>query len=138
MSSTNAQCITLEKQGEIVKSIKHVRKLPDGVYIRGSVQGYPVLLTADTGASKTVISKRLYEAMRPEDKPKLEKSSKLIRAGGTAIRELGKGEFKIQLGPVDLRVEAVVAEIDDDGLIGVDVLQSRRNGPSYLLLSKGC
>ena len=101
------------------------------------MQGYPVLLTADTGASKTVISKRVYEAMRPEDKPKLEKSSKLIGAGGTAIKELGKGEFKIQLGPVDLRVEAVVAEIDDDGLIGVDVLQSRRNGPSELLLSKG-
>ena len=101
------------------------------------MQGYTVLLTADTGASKTVISKRVYEAMRPEDTPKLEKSSKLIGAGGTAIKELGKCEFKIQLGPVDLRVEAVVAEIDDDGLIGVDVLQSRRNGPSDLLLSKG-
>ena len=101
------------------------------------MQGYPILLTADTGASKTVISKRVYEAMRPEDKPNLEKSSKVIGAGGTAIKELGKGEFKIQLGPVDLRVEAVVAEIDDDGLIGVDVLQSRRNGPSDLLLSTG-
>ena len=34
-------------------------------------------------------------------------------------------------------MEAVVAEIDDDGLIGMDVLQSRRNGPTDLLLSKG-
>ena len=82
MSNTNGQCINTEIQREIVKSIKHVRKLPDGVYIRGSVQGYPVLLTADTGATKTVISKRVYEAMRPEDKPKLGKSSKLIGAGG--------------------------------------------------------
>ena len=54
--------------------------------------------------------------------PKLEKSSKLIGAGGTLISELGKGEFEIQLSPVDLRVEAVVAEIDNNGLIGVDVL----------------
>ena len=51
LSNTNGQCINTEIQREIVKSIKHVRKLPDGVYIRGSVQGYPVLLTADTGAN---------------------------------------------------------------------------------------
>lgn len=114
-----------------------MRKLPDGIYIRGSVQGYPVLLTADTGASKTVLSKRVYETMRPEDKPKLESASKLIGAGGTAIKGLGKGEFNIKLGTVDLKVEAIVAEIDDDGLIGIDVLQSSKNGPTDLMMSKG-
>ena len=73
----------------MVKSIKHLRKLPDGVYIRGSIEGYPALLTTDTGASKTIISKKLYEAMKP-DKPPLGKSSKLIGAGGTTINEVGK------------------------------------------------
>ena len=58
------------------------------------MQGYPVVLTADTGASKTVLSKRVYECMRPEERPPL----KLIGAGGTTIKELGKGEFTIQLG----------------------------------------
>ena len=39
----------------------------------------------------------------------------------------------IQLGPV----EAIVAEIDDDGLLGVDIPQNGKDGPSNLLMSKG-
>ena len=76
-----------------MKSIKHTRKLPDGIYIRGTIQGYPILYTADTGASKTVLSKRVYDSMRPEDKPPLSKSSKLVGAGGTSILEVGKGNY---------------------------------------------
>ena len=53
------------------------------------------------------------------------------------INELGKGEFTIKLGPVSLQVEAVVAEIEDDGLLGVDVLQCYINGPADLKLSQG-
>lgn len=114
-----------------------MRKLPDGIYIRGTVQGYPILFTADTGASKTVLSKRVFESMRPADRPELAKASKLIGAGGTTIKDLGKGEFAIQLGTVRLKIEAIVADIDDDGLLGVDVLQSNSNGPTDLLMSKG-
>ena len=101
------------------------------------MQGYPIVLTADRGASKTVLSKRVYESMRPEERPPLRKACKLIGAGGTTINELGKGEFTIQLGTVSLQVEAEVAETDDDGLLGVDALQNNSNGPVDLILSKG-
>ncbi|MCG8048608.1 MAG: retroviral-like aspartic protease family protein, partial [Candidatus Thiodiazotropha endolucinida] len=126
-----------QQDDAVIKSIKHSRKLPDGIYIRGTVQGYPILYTADTGASKTVLSKRVYDNMRPEDKPPLTKSAKLVGAGGTNISEVGKGNFEIQLGPVKVETEAIVAEIDDDGLLGVDVLQNREDGPTDLLMSKG-
>ena len=36
-----------------------------------------------------------------------------------------------------MEVEAIVAEIDDDGLLGVDILQNGKNGPADLLMSKG-
>ena len=125
-------------QGEaVIKSIKHARKLPDGIYIRGDIQGYPILYTADTGASRTVISKRVYDNMRPEDRPVLTKSAKLIGAGGSSINEVGKGSFKVQLGPVSVETEAIVAEIEDDGLLGVDVLQNGADGPTDILMSKG-
>ena len=107
----------------MIKSIKATRKLPDGIYIRGTAQGYPPLFTTDTGASKTIISSRVYESFKPEDRPKLERSSKLVGAGGVSIKEL-KGTFTLQLGPVSMQTEAIVAEIDDDGLLGVDVLQN--------------
>ena len=122
---------------QTLKSIKTSRKLRDGIYIRGSVQGYPILFTADTGASKTVISKRMYEAMEIEDRPALSSSSRLIGPGGSIIKELGKGNFSLKLGNIIVQVEAVVAEIDDDGLLGIDVLQNDKDGPADILLSKG-
>ena len=122
---------------EYLKSIKTSRKLPDGIYIRGSVQGYPTIFTADTGASKTIISRGTYEAMDPSDKPALVKSARLVGPTGTIINELGQGTFSLKLGEVEIEVEAVVADIDDDGLLGIDVLQNGNGGPADLLLSKG-
>ena len=111
--------------------------MPDGVYIRGSVQGYPLLFTTDTGASKTIISNRVFESLKPEDRPELEETSKLVGASGVSIKERGKGIFCLKLGSVKMEVEAIVAEIDDDGLLGVDILQNGKNGPADLLMSKG-
>ena len=81
----------------VIKSVKMTRKLPDGVYIRGTVQGYPLLFTTDTGASKTIISTRVYDSMQPGDRPTLEKTSKLVGASGVSIKERGKGTFAIKL-----------------------------------------
>ena len=36
-----------------------------------------------------------------------------------------------------MQTEAIVAEIDDDGLLGVDVLQNGEGGPTDLLMSEG-
>ena len=105
--------------------------------MRGSVQGYPILFTTDTGASKTILSNRIFESMKPEGIPNLVKTSKLVGASGVSIQERGKGTFNIKLGPVEQEIEAIVAEIDDDGLLGVDILQNGKNGPADLLMSKG-
>ena len=95
------------------------------------------MFTTDTWASKTIISRRMYESFKPEDRPKLVKTSKLVGAVGVNINELRKGKFTLQLGPVSMQTEAIVAEIDDAGLLGVDVLQNREGGPTDLLMSKG-
>ena len=107
--------------------------MPDGVYIRGSVKGYQILFTTDTGASKTIVSSRV----KPVHKPMLTKASKLVGASGSPINEKGKARFSLQLGAVKLEVEAIVDEIEDDGLLGVDVLQNGKEGPTDILLSKG-
>ena len=61
-----------------------------------------MLFTTDTGASKTIISRRIFESMSAEDKLKLSGASKLIGACGTQIKELGKGLFLLKLGPVSI------------------------------------
>ena len=75
--------------------------------------------------------------MDPADKPALVKSARLVGPTGTIINELGQGAFSLKLGEVEIEVEAVVADIDDDGLLGIDVLQNGNRGPADLLLSKG-
>ena len=76
--------------------------------------------------------------MRHEDKSSLKKCPKLVGAGGAAIHEQGKGNFKLKLDPVSKHTEMIVADIDDDGMLGVDfVLQNEEDGPADLLMSKG-
>ena len=101
------------------------------------MQGYPVIFTADTGASKTILSKRVYESMTSDERPPLSKACKLIGANGTIINEFGNGVFTIQLGALSMQVDAVVAEIDDDALLGIDVLQNCSHGPVDFIMSKG-
>ena len=61
-------------------------------------------------------------------------AAKLVCASGTPISEKGKESFSLQL---NLQVEAIVADIEDDGLLYVDVLQNGKVGPTDLLLTKG-
>ena len=85
------------------------------------MQGYPIIFSADTGASKTIISKRRYETMKAADRITLNESTRLLGPSGDAIKELGKAKFSITLGEMETTIEAVVAEIDDDGLLEIDV-----------------
>ena len=109
----------------------------DGVYVEGYVENIRLLFTADTGASKTLVSKRLYDKIPPLQRPSLSKSGSLVGASGKPLKEYGKGKFNIRLGDLSLYVDIVVAEIEDDGLLGVDILQKQQSGPADILLSKG-
>ena len=97
----------------------------------------PILFTTDTGASKTIISDRLYRKMSASKRPRLVESASLISAGGEPLRELGKGTFNITLGQLSIQKEIVVAEIEDEGLLGMDILQDEEFGPADILLSQG-
>ena len=84
-----------------------------------------------------MISRKVYEQLNPDSRPYLRRSSNLVSANGTPIKEMGKGVFEISLGPVKLQKEIIVAEIEDDGLLGMDILQNDASGPADILMSKG-
>jgi len=95
-----------------------------------------VTFTADTGASRTVVSSRVYDQLSIKDKPVLKGSVKLRGAGGSPIREKGVGEFNMKLGPVKVTCQAVVADIDDEVLLGPDVWAGEKDGQADIFLSK--
>ena len=93
---------------------------------------------ADIGATRTVISKRAYLKIPKDQQPKLyEYEPKTVGAGGTVIIKLGKGYFDLELGPLQLHKEVLVAAIEDDVLLGKDILQNEESGSADILLSEG-
>ena len=129
--------IKLKEETVKIKSVKQKQKLPDGIYLNGAIEDLPVIFTADTGASKTVISSRIYGKIPIQKRPKLIESPRLVGPGGISLGEKGKAVFNIKLGSMQLNIEAIVAEIEDDGLLGIDVLQNGDGGPADIILSKG-
>ena len=109
----------------------------NGVYVNGMVEDIPVVFTADTGASVTIISTKVYNQIREDVRPRLSKACCLKGAGGSPIRELGKAEFALKLHQLEVTCNAIVADIEDDALLGYDVLMGGEMGPADILLSQG-
>ncbi|KAH3840323.1 hypothetical protein DPMN_113770 [Dreissena polymorpha] len=97
----------------------------------------PVIFTTDTGASRTIISTKVYQRIPEGRKPALSGSTSLRGASGVPIKEIDKGLFELRLGEMLVQREAIVAEIDDVVLLGYDVLAKGAAGPADILLSRG-
>lgn len=112
----------------------------DGVYIRGSLYGQEINVTVDTGASKTIIALEVYNKIAEEQKPTLRnlpKRKRICTADGKELKVAGCASFVLNLGHIEIKKEFLVADIEDEVLLGADVLQGDNSGPADLLLSKG-
>lgn len=110
----------------------------NGIYIEGKVNCIPALFTVDTGASRTIVSKAVYDNIHEERRPLLNPLSKrLIGASGRPITVHGKVVLSLCLYNVVVEREVYVADIHDEVLLGIDIIQNDRTGPADLSLSTG-
>ena len=109
----------------------------DGVYVEGAIQGMKMTFTADTGAARTVVSAKIFHKIPLSKRPTLQKSNILASANGQPLTELGKGVFTIKLGKLTLDSEVIIAEIEDDALLGLDILMKGEGGPADIKLTEG-
>jgi hypothetical protein len=109
----------------------------DGVYVEGAIQGMKMTFTADTGAARTVVSAKIFHKIPLSKRPTLQKSNILASANGQPLTELGKGVFTIKLGELTLDSEVIIAEIEDDSLLGLDILMKGEGGPADIKLTEG-
>ena len=101
------------------------------------MEDIPVVFMTDTGASRTVVSRKVYDQICEASQPRLEKSACVIRgADGMPIKESGNAAFTLRLGPLEIVKQAMVADIEDDALLGYDVLGASEMGAADILLSK--
>jgi hypothetical protein len=99
------------------------RRQSEGVYVKGKIHGIHGTFTIDTGASRTVLSEEIYFKIPETRRPPLTKSSILVGADGNPLVKLGTAIFYIQLGTLEFEKELVVAQIDDEVLLGLDILE---------------
>ena len=74
-----------------------------GSYILGQIQGVGCAITIDPGATRTVISERVFYRIPRNKRPKLfhKGASFDLAKEGSAMKILGKARFKIKLGPIE-------------------------------------
>ena len=96
----------------------------DGLYVNEIVNGTPVRFLVETGANITII--QLWEAMScsPASTPsKLEHVLDAMKlANGRSSSFLGRGKMTIGLGDRQLVHTIWVAEIEPEGILGLDFL----------------
>lgn len=93
-----------------------------GIFIVSEVNGLKTKLLIDTGASLTLLSKRIYD--RLPDKPILEESRQVITSASSRLCQYGKADFVIEIGRSRETVKLMVADISVDGILGLDFLRA--------------
>jgi len=107
-----------------------------GIYIKGSICDVDVDFTLDTGASRTIVSERIYKKMRVNQPALIETKMSPYQANGDSLGNVFRGNFCLKLGDCNMRRELLVADIQDDVLLGMDILSSAIDGEADILQSK--
>ncbi len=129
MSEENTHCSqgdtpTNGSPGYITTNLIQRITRSEGLYIEAHVEGIPLVFALDTGASKTIISRAVFMSIPENIRPVLKKTTGLTGASGRPLGHYGTAMFSLKIGSVGLQREIVVADIEDEGLLGHDVLQS--------------
>ena len=118
------------------------RKLPEyvGIYVEGKIETLEVTYTIDTGATSTIVSPSVFQRIPESRRPTLHKTlsaKRLVNADGRPIAYKGQAWFDLHIGPVKIYKRLIVADIEDEVLLGADILLGDPSGPADLLMSEG-
>ena len=129
-----SQCSQTDLQEEEEIALR-CRPHTNGIYLDGVINNTEATFTLDTGASCTLLSIDVYNKIPDEEKPYLQETEiKITGADGAKLKCLGTGTFTIDFGSGNIEHPMVVADITDDILLGVDIIQREKID---LITSKG-
>ena len=98
------------------------------------MEGAPITFVVDTEAEKTIVSQKVFSKF--ENKPNLVQKGGLLHAGGAPLKDYGKCTLSIQLDNATFLREVIVADIQDDALLGIDIMRNKNGGIADILMSK--
>ncbi|KAJ8025237.1 Retroviral-like aspartic protease 1 [Holothuria leucospilota] len=97
------------------------------VYLEGAIQGETIKFLVDSGSSMSFLSKKKYLELVPDKDEDLKPTGVPQQlADGSPLEVLGQVELVVKLEGRPLIVEFQVAELDLEGILGLDFLHSHR------------
>ena len=101
----------------------HVDEKSRGLYLPGFLGGSRVMWLIDTGAARSVLSFEVYNSLPASVKFSLSsENSAIALANGQQAKTYGVGHVVMRLGNSEFQMHVIVAEIEDEGILGMDFL----------------
>ncbi|CAG2252737.1 unnamed protein product [Mytilus edulis] len=98
-----------------------------GMFVELNIQDVPATFVVDTGATLTLVSSRVYDLMSDLCRPHLSETSSQIKSvSDKYLSHRGKGSFKIDFGKEKFILEAVVTDLQVDGILGLDFMKKNK------------
>ncbi|CAC5425634.1 USP8 [Mytilus coruscus] len=97
------------------------------MFVELSIQDVLVKFVVDTGATLTLVSTRVYDLIPDLCRPHLSKTRSQIKSVCDKYLSLrGKGSFKMDFGKEKFTSEAVVTDLQVDGILGLDFMKKNK------------
>ncbi|CAC5403899.1 unnamed protein product [Mytilus coruscus] len=98
-----------------------------GMFVELSIQDVPVKFVVDTGATLTLVSTRVYDLIPDLYRPHMSEAQSQIKSVCDNYLSLrGKGCFKLDFGKEKFTSEAVVTDLQVDGILGLDFMKKNK------------
>ena len=103
-----------------------------GLYVKSRICKQPVDLIIDTGSSVTILASSAFDDISPQDQPLVhEFPDKLFLADGSELPVRGLTEIPFHFGSSVIMHKTVIADIESEGLIGLDFIKSHNCEINY-------
>ncbi|CAC5426549.1 unnamed protein product [Mytilus coruscus] len=95
-----------------------------GMFVELLIHDILVKFVVDTGATLTLVSTKVYDLIPDLYRPHLSATKSQIKSAcGNYLNLRGKGNFKLDFGTERFTSEAVVTELQVDGILGLDFMK---------------
>ncbi|CAG2195983.1 unnamed protein product [Mytilus edulis] len=98
-----------------------------GMFVELNIQGVPVKFVVDTGATLNIVSSKVYDSIHDLCRPHLSETKSQIKSVCDKYLSLnGKGSFTLEFGKEKFISEAVVTDLQVDGILGLDFMKKNK------------
>ncbi|CAC5370906.1 unnamed protein product [Mytilus coruscus] len=98
-----------------------------GMFVELLIHDILVTFVVDIGATLTLVSTKVYDLIPDLYRPHLSATKSQIKSAcGNYLNLRGKGNFKLDFGTERLTSEAVVTELQVDGILGLDFMKKNK------------